>query len=337
MARPRELILRAPNHLGDLVMALPALEVAGAAADTLVLETLAPLLELSGFRGRVLPLERGAAGFWSGVRRLRRGRYRRGVLLPPSFSSALLFRLGGVRERRGMQTDGRSMLLTEPVPLHRLAGLHRSAVYFALVTGSPPAAPLVPRVRVAAGAREAWARLVGGGGRPVVGLFPGGHAPSRRWDGGRFAALARALAARGARVIVFGGPAERELTARVAGQVAVDAGGRTDLPLLAAGLADCHLLVSNDSGPLHLAAAVGTPTVSLWGAGNPAVTGPAGAAHRLLRRPELPCVPCVKNRCPRSGRGYVLERAEVECLKLIEVGDVLAAVEAALAARGTET
>jgi ADP-heptose:LPS heptosyltransferase len=111
----------------------------------------------------------------------------------------------------------------------------------------------------------------------------------------------------------------------VAGDVGFDAGGRTDLSLLAAGLGECDILISNDSGPLHLAAAVGTPTVSLWGAGDPQVTGVVGPQHRILRRADLPCVPCVKNECPRTGAGYLLPKAERECLQLIEVPEVLAA------------
>ena len=128
------------------------------------------------------------------------------------------------------------------------------------------------------------------------------------------------------RVLVFGGPQERRLTAQVAGEAAVDLGGRTDLPMLAAGLAECALLVSNDSGPMHLAAAVGTPTVTLQGPADPAVTRPLGGRHVMLRHPELPCVPCVKNVCPRRGRGYVLPDATRECLRLISVDDALGAV-----------
>ncbi|HEX6938548.1 MAG TPA: glycosyltransferase family 9 protein [Longimicrobiales bacterium] len=367
-------IIRAPNHLGDLVMALPAL-AAVPEADVLVARGLAPLLELvPGFgpaavdpvatggggapgerspaaaatggcasgaprgveRGaaaggaaaaarRVIPLDRGARGAVAAAAALRRVGYARGVLLTPSFSSALVFALGGVRERRGTATDGRSALLTDRVPVGALAGLHRAAAYVALATGRAPALPPVPRLTVPEALRTRWRAAAGVAGGPVIGIFPGGNASSRRWEPDRYAAVARRLAAGGARVVVFGGPAERALAAEVAGDVAVNMAGRTDLPLLAAGLEACDLLVTNDTGPLHLAAAVGTPTVSLWGAGDPAVTGPLGAGHVVLRRPDLPCAPCVKNVCRRRGRGYVLPEAERECLRLIEVADVVAA------------
>ncbi len=133
------------------------------------------------------------------------------------------------------------------------------------------------------------------------------------------------------RVVVFGGPSERDLTAIVAGRSAFDAGGRTDLPLLAAGLASCDILVTNDSGPMHLAAATGTTTLSIWGPGNPASTGPRGTGHRLIRRADLPCVPCVKNACPRRGAGFILPDAELECLNLITPTEVLAEARRMLA------
>lgn len=319
-------VVRAPNHLGDLLMALPALEAAGA-ADVVVRRWLVPLLELAPIQGRILPLDGGRAGFVRAVRALRERRYRRGVLLTPSFSAALLFALGGVSDRRGTATDGRSFLLSDAVAPDSLAGMHRAAAYLHLVTGRPGGdPPPPPRLAIPAALRDAWEELVGPARGVRVGIFPGSNASSRRWDPERFAELAARLVREGAQVVVFGGPGERELTARVAGGVAFDAGGRTDLPLLAAGLASCDLLVTNDSGPMHLAAVVGTPTVSLWGAGDPASTGPLGAGHVLLRHAELPCVPCVKNECRRRGAGTFLPEAERECLRLVSVDQVAARV-----------
>jgi heptosyltransferase-2 len=293
-------IVRAPNHLGDVVLALPALRAAD--ADVLVRDSLAPLLQLAGLGGRIIPM----SGTIAAARALRAARYEKGVLLPPSFSSALIFALGGVAARRGTDTDGRRLLLTDAVPAKSFVGVHRAKQYMALV-GAAGAA--IPRLDISRPKHE---------GR-VVGVFPGGNARSRRWAPDRFAELVRRLAKRGDRVVVFGGPAERELTARVAGDVAVDLGGQTDLAQLATGIASCDLLVTNDTGPLHLAGAVGTPTVSLWGAGDPAVTGPLGASHRMLRHPELDCVPCTKNDCPLAVDRY-------RCLTLITVDDVEAAI-----------
>jgi heptosyltransferase II len=314
-------VVRAPNHLGDLVMALPALEAAGP-VDVLVAAPIAPLLAMSRFAGTIIPLTRGMAGFAEAAKHVRRRRYARAVLLTPSFSSALLFAAAGVPRRRGTDTDARRFLLTDPVPFYPFTKLHRAATYWSLLSPQPIPDTLQPRLTVPDEACTRWEALVPKGDGPLIGLFPGGNAPARRWAPASFATLAALLAGRGARLVVFGGPAERALTAHVAGHAATDLGGRTDLPLLAAGLAACDLVVSNDSGPLHMAAAVGTPTISFWGAGDPRITGPLGPAQRLVRHAELPCVPCAKNVCPRKGRGTTLPDAHNECLALITVDEV---------------
>jgi ADP-heptose:LPS heptosyltransferase len=207
--------------------------------------------------------------------------------------------------------------------------LHRSAEYQELVTGSAPLVPPAPVLPVPATAHSAWRQLVGGAA-PQIGVFPGSNALSRRWEPARFSRLVERLAKAGWSVAVFGGPGERALTAAVARNVALDLGGQTDLPTLAAGLAACRLLVTNDSGPMHLAAAVGTPTVSLWGAGDPGRTGPLGEHHLLLRHHELPCISCQKNYCPRRGAGSQLPEAINECLALISEQEVWEAVAVAI-------
>lgn len=304
-------IVRAPNHLGDVVLSLPALRAAN--ADVLILGGLAPLLTLAGIGQRILPLTRGAAGALAAARALRAARYTRGIVLPPSFSSALIFALGGVVARRGADTNGRRALLTEPVPAATLAAHHRAVQYMMLV-GAEGATQ--PDIAVPGDAKEAFKAKVGA--ERITGVFPGGNAPSRRWAPERFGELVRRLAQRDGRIVIFGGPNERELTARVAGSDAIDLGGQTDLAQLAIGIASCDLLVTNDTGPLHLAAALGTPTVSLWGAGDPRVTGPLGTGNRVLRHPELSCVPCTKNECPLAVKN--------QCLTLITVDEVEAAL-----------
>lgn len=162
----------------------------------------------------------------------------------------------------------------------------------------------------------------------MVGFFPGSNAPARRWPPERFAAVARALAGAGVATVVMGGPGERAITAQVAAGApgTLDAGGATDLPGLAALLSVCDLVVTNDTGPMHLAGAVGTPTVTLWGPSNPAEVHPVGAAEDVrMAGPPLPCQPCFKNRCPRSGSGTMLAEAHEECMHLITVDEVVAA------------
>lgn len=313
-------LIRAPNHLGDFVLSLPALEAAPR-ADILVARHLEPLARLA-LPGRViLPLAPGAGGFARAVVQLRSRSRGWVTLLTPSLSSALLVALAGIPRRRGTRTDHRSSLLTDPVDPVQVDTVHRSTAYMLLVTGAAPAQPPIPLLTLDEAAQREWASL-----RPFeppfVGVFPGSRASSRRWGPERFREIVKRLVEAGHRVVVFGGSEERKLTELVAGGEAADLGGRCSLPALAAGLADCRWLLTNDSGPLHLAAAVRTPTVSLWGAGDPERTGPLGPGHRLLRRADLPCVPCVRNECPRRGRGSILPDAEKECMALLEVDQV---------------
>jgi ADP-heptose:LPS heptosyltransferase len=153
---------------------------------------------------------------------------------------------------------------------------------------------------------------------PYVVVHPGASVPARAWAPGRNAELVEALCAAGRRVVVTGGPAERELTAAVAGDRAMDLGGATDLAGLAEVLAGADAVVVGNTGPAHLAAAVGTPVVSLFAPTVPPVRWrPWGVAHELLFL-DVPCAGCRARVCPVEGH---------PCLGGVEVGDVLAAVE----------
>lgn len=311
-------------------MALPAM--AGDGSDVVVVRWLAPLLEMAGLAGRVLPFDRGFRGWRSAVAMLRREGYREGILLTPSFSAAWLFRWGGVARLRGTATDARTWLLSDSLPREALMGRHRINQYKLLMDQNPDTEAAVHRLAPPAEAVARWAERLGGEDAPVVGLFPGSNAPARRWPADRFSEVARTVMERGARVVVLGGRGERELTARVAAGApgAVDAGGATDLAGLAAVLSLCALVVTNDTGPMHLAGAVGTPTVTLWGPSDPAEVCPVGARDIQVTGADLPCKPCFKNDCPRSGPGTILADAHDECMELLETRQVLDAAMALL-------
>jgi ADP-heptose:LPS heptosyltransferase len=163
-------------------------------------------------------------------------------------------------------------------------------------------------------------------------MVPGSNAPARRWPADRFAEVAGRLRALGARIVVLGSAREKGLTAGVASGApgALDLGGRTDVTDLAAVLSLCDLVITNDTGAMHLAGAVGTPTVSLWGSSDPAGVRQIGAADWRVEGPALPCRPCRRNHCARRGAGTALADAHEECMRLIEVRAVMDAVDAAL-------
>ena len=327
------LVVRAPNHLGELILALPALHHvaavearAGRRPSVQYLAGMEPILDMSGLQVDRLPIaDRRAVRV--GGRQVRAAGARRGILLTPSASSALMFRLGGLQSRRGTGGGWRTWMLTDTVPRGPLLERHRVHEFLALVgaetVGDPPAPVLsLPDAVEPAGVGEP---------RPVA-LFPGANGESRRWPAGRFSALAQRLATAGRRVLVLGGPGEEGLTEVVASAGAAfgaceDLGGRTDLAGLAEVLAGCDALVTNDTGPMHLAAALGTPVVALEGPADVRQTRPLGARVRLVGRFDLPCVPCVKNRCPRTGPGTELTDARNECMWLITVDEVEQAVQ----------
>jgi len=328
--RPTDRILRAPNHLGDVVAALPAIVADG--ADVMVVRNLAPVLEMASPHGRVIPLDRGLRGFLRAVSVLREKRYSSGVLLTPSFSAAWLFRCGGVRRLRGTETDARGFLLKDPVSASALESHHRIDAYRHVV-GMVPRGPVrahrlvppTPRVSL-------WSERLPAGGGPLVGLCPGSNAPARRWPVDRFGELARRVASAGARLVVLGGAAEVSLTGRLADAVpgSVDLGGRTDVADLAAVLSLCDVVVTNDSGPMHLAGAVGTPTVSLWGPSDPDEVRQVGSPDLRVAGPTLPCRPCYRNECPRYDQGTILTEGHEECMRLIDIEHVADAVGLAL-------
>jgi ADP-heptose:LPS heptosyltransferase len=149
-------------------------------------------------------------------------------------------------------------------------------------------------------------------------VHPGASVPARAWAPDRNAALVDALAAAGRRVVVTGGPSERALTAFVAGRAGIDLGGATDFAGLAGVMAGADAVVVGNTGPAHLAAAVGTPVVSLFAPTVPAVRWrPWMVPHELLYV-DVPCAGCRARVCPVEGH---------PCLGGVEVAEVVAAVD----------
>lgn len=163
------------------------------------------------------------------------------------------------------------------------------------LVGAPPVT-LEPRLAVTDSDREEAARIVPDDGRPLVALHPGAGDPRRRWPPEQFAAVGDALAAAGARVVVTGTDGERAIVAATVAAMnrdAADLCGRLSLGGLAGLLARCRVVVSNDSGPRHLAAAVGAPTVGIFWSGNVINAGPLTRTwHRPLLSWRMDCPTC---------------------------------------------
>jgi heptosyltransferase-2 len=322
MSDPSRIVVRAPNWVGDVVLSLPALRDLRRAFPQARLELLARpwVAELyqavPGVDGVVV--SRGLAADAAALR----GRFELGVLLPNSFAAALALFWAGVRERWGYATDARGVLLTRSCRVPATVK-GRSQVYYyrAMLEGLGVATAGPADVSLAC--PEAWAArgeaLLGDGG-PWIGVNPGAfYGTAKRWPPQRFAAAAALVARRtGAKVAIVGAASERPLGEEVAAQIGGPARvlcGETTLADLVGVLSRLRLLLTNDSGPMHLAAALGTPLVAVFGSTDWAETAPV-SPHALVVREETECAPCRLRECPidhrcmtRVGVGRVAEAA----------------------------
>jgi heptosyltransferase II len=332
-------LLRLPNWLGDVCFAAPtvaALHEASPRAELIAAcrPSLAPLAALLPGVTQVVPLApRGRAPLRT-ARTWRALGCDAAVVFPRSFRAALPVALARVPVRVGFASEARTLLLTHAVRGWKpLREAHRTAWFGALLAPFGLQAPRAPwRLEVPA-AGLAWADAflsavpARRAGKPIVVLEPGGaYGTAKRWPEERYAALARALVTEGDADVVVIGSAEMvplaERVAAAAGAPVLVAAGRTDLLGLAGLLARARLLVTNDTGPMHLAAAIGTPVVALFGSTDPAVCGPRGHGPLRVLYERVECSPCWLRTCPVPGH---------PCLDRFAVERVLEDVRALLA------
>jgi heptosyltransferase-2 len=327
-----KILVRATNWVGDAVMAIPALEALRAreprAEITIAArEAVADLYRGQDFVDRVVSLGGSkSARRESAICRDAIGddRFDFGLALPNSFASAWFLARSNARERIGYARDGRRWLLTRPVARPRADEIpaHETYYYLELLrrAGWIEKLPVVERVRLrvdaedAARAREKLRSL--GAGEFAVALAAGAsYGAAKCWAAERYAAVADRLAEEmGANIVLFGTAAEREIGARIAGAMrrpAINLIGQTSARELAALLAACRLFLGNDSGAMHVAAAVGLPVVAVFGSTDPDGTAPLALRRTLVRRP-VSCSPCFLRYCPVDHR----------CMTRISVEDV---------------
>jgi heptosyltransferase-2 len=326
-------LLRCPNWLGDTVMALPALRALRRAVPHAELWCVGPWAAtvLDGEPGvaRHLAPPRAPVARLAQARALARAGFDLAVLLPNSFEAALSAWLARARWRVGYGGDGRQALLSHAVALPD-APRHQIQAYLELLAPLGVAPTVVAPTLVPATARREEARRllaeVGVGARERrVGLQLGAAlGVTKLWPADRLASLAQRLEAQGARAIFLGQGTARGLLDAVmaAGGPVRSLVGRDRPGLLPALLAELDALVTADSGPAHVAAAVGVSTITLFGPTDPRLTAPLGPRQRALWRPP-PCAPCFLAACPIDHR----------CMRALAVEEVEAAVLAALDAR----
>lgn len=310
------IVVKGTNWLGDAVMSLPAfhsLKRMRPEAQVAVL-TKRGLADL--YRGgpvdEVLPYDS-----WMGAVRLIRKRFDVALVLPRSFSSALLAFTSRVPRRIGYAGEGRSALLTDRVPRDpTLLAKHRVYYYHHLLSrlGLPPE-PEAPRIVPPPDAEDWAAKTLPGGG--YVGMNPGAtYGVAKQWFPERFIEVGRKMG----KIVIVGGPAEADLGAQVCAGIpgSINLAGKTSITQLAAAIRRCRLFVTNDTGPMHVAQAVGVPIVAIFGPTDPITTPPFGSKFTIVRKP-IECSPCLKRTCPLKHH---------HCMKWIEVDEVLQACRA---------
>lgn len=341
------------SAIGDVVHTLPALNALRrnfpeARIDWLVEEAASEVVLGHGAVSNVLISKRkkwiealrqgkfiaACRGFRDFIRELRATEYDLLIDFQSLLKSAVFVALARARRKvgfgRGMEHAEYSYLFLNeriaPVAMDQHASLREMQLLAAIGVESPEMIFAFP---VSDMQREEIARLLEGAGvdllQTMVAINPMTTWDTKHWYGERFAAVADHLVDRGFAVVFTGGPGDVEAISGICAAMrgrAVNCAGKTTLKGLAALYQRAALLITTDTGPMHLAAAVGTPVVALFGPTAPWRTGPIGPQHRVLRR-ELACSPCLKKSCEHNH----------ECMDGITVDMVLQAGEMVLSGR----
>ena len=325
-------IIRAPNHLGDCIMAMASFQTL---PETIEYSLLAPdwaePLYCDLKRAKFCPIPAGSLHGLEAISNQREMikdiKADAGLLLTPSFSSALIFNLGGVKRRYGFATDCRGMLLTDPVNIKSVP-VHRADRYRFLMEGffDLKLQKDMPRISISPQSESNANNLLDQYGLQAqarfVAIAAQAVAESRRWGSGNYASLAGKLTAEsGLKVVILGTEGESAAGEEIKNgrEEIVNLCGTTDIETAAGVLSKAVLFIGNDSGLAHLAGAVGVPLVVLSGADNPAETSPLASNKTVIIRSELECISCVKNKCLLAGERHM------QCMKQITVDDVMLA------------
>ncbi len=314
------ILVRATNWVGDAVMSIPALRALRerfpqAEISILVRPWVADLYGREPFCDRLIAYDaRDLRAKWRAARELAHIRFDCAILLQNAFEAAALARIARIPVRIGYARDGRSPLLTRAIAVPRRGEIPRHERFYYLellrragIISAMPANDVI-RLDGAAEARIAGLKRLreAGLGENVIGVSPGAaYGSAKRWLPERFAESADRVAREtGASVAVFGSKDERELCASVAASISAPVrsfAGETTLAEFIDMAAACRVYLTNDSGAMHIASALGVPTVAIFGATDDLATGPTGPLARVVREP-VACSPCLLRECPIDHR-----------------------------------
>ena len=329
------ILIRATNWVGDAILALPALRQVRAKFPQATIAVVArpyvaDLYRDQGICDELIPYDpKGEHGGWSGRERLAREIHEKkfdvALLLQNAFDAAWLVWRAGVPERIGYARDGRRLLLTRAITVPKAGEIpaHEKFYYLELLRRAGwindlPDDTLIS-LQVPSGARQrATEKLLQAGASPHatrVAIGPGAsYGSAKCWPPERFAEWANWLQARSdAEVILFGTAAETSVSEAITAKIMrkpLDLTGKTTIAELPALFSQCHLFLGNDSGAMHVAAAVGLPVVAVFGPTDPHGTAPVTPRSTVVQEKPY-CSPCFLRRCPTDHRCMTNVTAEM--------------------------
>jgi len=308
----RNILLIKPSSLGDIVHALPAAAALrrrfpAASLTWLVKREWADVLEDNPSIDRALPVDLSLAGWPEAVRAVRTGQFDLVVDLQGLFRSALLgwlsraaVRIGFANGREGSHWFYTQRVVVPDPPIH---AVERYLLIPRALGAAPQAGALEFPLAVDPAAERELSQLLNSAGilpgTALVAVNAGARWPTKQWSPASFAQVADQLQKEGIRVAVIGDAAEHHPGKAVVRHMVtspIDLIGKTDIKGLIALLRRVRLVITNDSGPMHVAAALGTPVVALFGPTDPGRTGPYGAGHMVFHS-GISCSPCLSRRC----------------------------------------
>lgn len=335
-AHLKKILVRAPNWIGDAVMCLPALRALKALYPGAGITVLARPLVHAVFENN--PdckdlIEYDSKGRHKGIKgrlrlsgEIRRRGFDMAVLFQNAFDAAFISFISRIPKRVGYARDLRTRLLTMPIPVSPEI-LKRHQVYYYLniieALGGGPVRDPAPRIALSEEERT-WAmgflEKNGVWDKMLVGASPGAsYGPAKRWAPGHFAsALDRLADHLGAVPVIFGGLEDMEACSDVSGRLKakhLNLAGMLDLRQFMAVLSETALFITNDSGPMHIAAALQVPTVAIFGSTDKDLTGPVSKTSVTITK-DLECSPCFKRECAFG---------HYECLENVSAGEVFTA------------
>jgi len=337
----KNLLVRGVNWIGDAVMTMPALrslrkELPRAKISLLVKPWVAPLFENNPFIDELIIYEdkyKGISGKFRLSSILKRKKFCSSILFQNAFDAAWIAFLSGIPRRIGYKRDMRGFLLTDSIPFNNDdRKMHHTDYYLNILRQTGIDAEFsIPYLYLSPNERINARNILQGLKRPVVGINPGAtYGSTKRWLPKKFAEVVKKIITElSGSVVIFGGKSETEIAEEILSKFQISSrrllrdkfqisnmAGLTNLRELSALISECDVFLTNDSGPMHIAYAVRTPLVAIFGSTDPELTGPLGIGNIVIRK-DLGCSPCFEKTC---------EKEKMDCLDAITPDEVFDAI-----------